>query len=207
MGAGQTTRMSCTYAFLSTSGWTPTSLDHIHYPVAYYYNVENLRYFLRAHVFRRQNKLSKSRRSPEQSHFLSAHHSTPPASGTRRSNEGSHSTGHASNPLSRHTAPAGSNPIPISTSCLVLILHAASGSNSPPTSVHPSCPACFCRMRTLFWRGHLRGTRGDRTPENKGGGSPGGPGETFGRGNCGSEEKVRTPTDLPLKSKFSFGRG
>ena len=40
-----------------------------------------------------------------------------------------------------------------------------------------------------------------RTPENKGGGSPGGSGETFGHGNLRLGEKVRTRTDLPESSK------
>ena len=44
-----------------------------------------------------------------------------------------------------------------------------------------------------------------KDPGNKGGGSPGGPGETFGHEHRGSKEKVRMRTDLPKKSKISFG--
>jgi hypothetical protein len=43
----------------------------------------------------------------------------------------------------------------------------------------------------------LYSNRAARTPENKGGGSPGGSGETFGHGNLGLGEKGRTRTDLP----------
>ena len=42
--------------------------------------------------------------------------------------------------------------------------------------------------------------------ENKGGGWLGGSGKTFGRGNWESKGKVRTRTDLPRKSKISFGQ-
>ena len=45
-----------------------------------------------------------------------------------------------------------------------------------------------------------------RTRENKGGGSPGRSGKPFGRGSWELKEKVRTRTDLPRKSKISFGQ-
>ena len=46
----------------------------------------------------------------------------------------------------------------------------------------------------------------DRTPENRGGGSPGRPGEMFGRENMGPVKNVRTWTDLSKKVPKMFGQ-
>jgi len=46
-------------------------------------------------------------------------------------------------------------------------------------------------------RSSTKSMKSSRTPENRGGGSADWDGEKFGRGNQGSEKKVRTRTDLP----------